>query len=314
MIPPQDLKNKNFSRTVRGYNPIEVDDYIKFIIGKYEQLCKENAELEKRLHIVSGKYEELANDEQAIRNAVAQARKLSEAMISAAEKKATEIIDKVQRRLDEMIEDAQIKVESEQAKLSDLRLEAARFHQMVMNAYTEQLKTMRQVEIPSPEQVLQEFPAREQIRAEAMDSLIPEEIIERAVVAPAQDPELEEFKHFVRPSRKRLTKEEKEARKKAREAGATLGRLTDEVLQSSVDEEDPSELVSPSELIAQASEMSVEEALLDPEDAPATEACEAEDAAEGTAPDVATDSRNLASTPEQSTASDATDDAEDSSI
>ena len=46
MIPPEDLKNKNFSRTVRGYNPIEVDDYILFLLTKYEQLYTENAELE----------------------------------------------------------------------------------------------------------------------------------------------------------------------------------------------------------------------------------------------------------------------------
>ncbi len=263
MIQPEDLKNKSFSRIVRGYNPIEVDDYIAFLIAKYEQLYKENADLEKRLHIVSGKYEELANDEEAIRNAVGQARKVSEAMIQAAEKTADGIIEKVNARCEEIIEDAQIKVEAEQKKLAALRMDTAKFHEMVLNEYTRHLKNMRAVSIPSVEEVEREFPSHSAIEEQAMDDLIPSEIIERAVVSPAKDPALEEFKRFLRGGRKKLTREEKEALKKGDKDGKPLpGHLTEEILQSSVDDED---LNSDEEvnILAKAPELSVEEALLD---------------------------------------------------
>ena len=32
MIAPHELKNKTFSRVVRGYNPLEVDEYFDFLI------------------------------------------------------------------------------------------------------------------------------------------------------------------------------------------------------------------------------------------------------------------------------------------
>ena len=262
MIPTDNLKNKNFSRSVRGYNPIEVDDYIKFLLTKYEQLHEENADLEKRLHIVSGKYEELVNEEEAIRNAVAQAQKLSESMIRSAEKSANDIIDKVNKRCEDIIEDAQIKVEAEQKKLADLRFSAAQFKEMLIREYTKYLKNLRETEIPSVDEVKAEFPTLDAIRKAAMESLIPDEIIERAVVSTANDPELVGFKRFVRHGQKRLSPEEKSSRKEERENGVrSVGDLTDEILQSNVDDELPGETKNDEDLLAAAHEMSVEDAL-----------------------------------------------------
>ena len=34
MIAPYELKNKTFSRAVRGYNPAEVDEYFDFLISE----------------------------------------------------------------------------------------------------------------------------------------------------------------------------------------------------------------------------------------------------------------------------------------
>ncbi|MBP3686387.1 MAG: DivIVA domain-containing protein, partial [Clostridia bacterium] len=190
MIPPEDLKNKSFSRTVRGYNPIEVDDYILFLLTKYEQLYAENAELEKRLHIVSGKYEELASDEDSIRKAVGQAQKFSESMIRSAERSAAEILERVNTRCEDMIQDAQIKVESEQIKLAQLRLDAAKFKEMLIEEYSKYLKLLRATEIPSPEDAKKEFPSGALIFDTAMDEIEPAEILETSVLAAAADPEL----------------------------------------------------------------------------------------------------------------------------
>ena len=261
MIPPEDLKNKSFSRTVRGYNPIEVDDYILFLLTKYEQLYAENAELEKRLHIVSGKYEELASDEDSIRKAVGQAQKFSESMIRSAERSAAEILERVNTRCEDMIQDAQIKVESEQIKLARLRLDAAKFKEMLTEEYSKYLKLLRATEIPSPEDAKKEFPSGALIFDTAMDEIEPAEILETSVLAAAADPELEEFKRFVRPKKKRLTRDEKDAIKRARKEGRVFdGSLTDMVLESIVDAEETPE-DSDEQLLAESPEMSVEDAV-----------------------------------------------------
>ena len=246
MIPVQDLQNKSFSRTVRGYNPIEVDDYVKFLLAKYEELCRENAELEKRLHHVSGKYEELASDENAIRNAVGQAKKLVESMLSAAEKAADEVVDKARARCDELIENAQIKVEAEEEKALELRLKAAEFKEMLIREFSRYLGEVTATRIPTTEEVRAEFPTREQIRTEVLDDLIAEDIIEEAVLDTARDPSLEEFKRFTRPQGTHLTPEEKEARQNADKRYP--GHLTDEILKSNVDEDPGAQNDPPADL------------------------------------------------------------------
>ena len=59
MLAPHELKNKTFAKTVRGYNPIDVDEYIDFIIGKYTEIYRENMELEKKLKSVAAKLDQI---------------------------------------------------------------------------------------------------------------------------------------------------------------------------------------------------------------------------------------------------------------
>ena len=47
MLAPHELKSKSFSKSLKGYNPSEVDDYIEFLIDKYTELYRENSELER---------------------------------------------------------------------------------------------------------------------------------------------------------------------------------------------------------------------------------------------------------------------------
>ncbi|MBP3685620.1 MAG: hypothetical protein J6J21_01175, partial [Clostridia bacterium] len=69
------------------------------------------------------------------------------------------------------------------------------------------------------------------------------------------------FKRFVRPKKKRLTREEKDAIKRARKEGRVFdGNLTDMVLESIVDAEETPE-DSDEQLLAESPEMSVEDAV-----------------------------------------------------
>ena len=49
MIPPHELKNKEFTRVMRGYAIPEVDEYISFVMEKYTDLYRENDALERKL-------------------------------------------------------------------------------------------------------------------------------------------------------------------------------------------------------------------------------------------------------------------------
>ena len=44
MLTPLDIENKRFTRTLKGYNVEEVDDFLDQLTLEYEKLYKENAE------------------------------------------------------------------------------------------------------------------------------------------------------------------------------------------------------------------------------------------------------------------------------
>ena len=78
---PEEIRNKEFSIALRGYNISEVEDYIELLLEKYDTLYNENAELADRLSQLSARYEALASSS-----------KRAESLVKDAEKEAATII------------------------------------------------------------------------------------------------------------------------------------------------------------------------------------------------------------------------------
>ena len=86
------LKSKAFSKTLKGYSPAEVDDYIEFLIDKYTELYRENNELERKLKIVVTNFDEIRDEEEAIRSTLLKAQKLGEKIIRDANRNGVTVL------------------------------------------------------------------------------------------------------------------------------------------------------------------------------------------------------------------------------
>ena len=105
MLAPHELKNKSFTKTMRGYNPQEVDEYIDFLVENYTSLYRENSELERKLKIVVTNLDELKDEEESIRSTLLKSQKLSEKIIRDANEKADVITSSIKDRCDAIIAD-----------------------------------------------------------------------------------------------------------------------------------------------------------------------------------------------------------------
>ena len=76
MLAPHELKNKAFSKSLKGYNAAEVDDYIEFLIEKYTEAYRENSELDRKLRVVVNTLDEIKDEEESIRNTLISAQKM----------------------------------------------------------------------------------------------------------------------------------------------------------------------------------------------------------------------------------------------
>lgn len=105
MIAPHELKNKTFTRTVRGYNPTEVDEHIAFLLESYTDIYKENDEYVHRIALLEDQLEKYTKDSEAIRAALLNAQKVSEKIINEANEKSEIIIKSVKDACDEKLDE-----------------------------------------------------------------------------------------------------------------------------------------------------------------------------------------------------------------
>ncbi len=135
MLPPYELKNKEFSKNMRGYNTAEVDEHFAFIIEKYTELYRENDELERKLKTAYAKLDEIKNEEESIRNAMINAQRASAKLMTEANDRADIIINTARKTCDRILADFKLKIQEEKAVLLALNTAIGEFKEKLFKLY-----------------------------------------------------------------------------------------------------------------------------------------------------------------------------------
>jgi cell division initiation protein len=111
-----DIQNQRFARRLRGYEPAEVDAFLRMIAEDYGALVSEAETLRGRVHQLEARVEELAANERRIQETLTTAQDLTEDLkqtarreatltVTEAEVKAEKIIDAAHRRASKLADD-----------------------------------------------------------------------------------------------------------------------------------------------------------------------------------------------------------------
>jgi cell division initiation protein len=95
-ITPMDIEQQEFSRSFRGYNEEEVDDFLDKIVKDYEELIDENVRLNEEIERMQEKLKEFSEIEETLRSALLNAQKSAEEMKGRVESEAKIIIEKAE--------------------------------------------------------------------------------------------------------------------------------------------------------------------------------------------------------------------------
>lgn len=98
-----DIKSKQFDIVKRGYNPEEVDVFLREIARFIDKMSDEKTELLKKMEILANKVEEYKQDEESIQEALLGAQKLGKSVLSRAQEKASELERESQEKSDHML-------------------------------------------------------------------------------------------------------------------------------------------------------------------------------------------------------------------
>ncbi len=154
MLAPHELKNKSFTKSIKGYNPTEVDDHIEFLIEKYTELYREYNELNKKLRVVATRLDEIKGEEASIRSTLVNAQKMSEKIIRDANDKADLITGAIKERCDAVIADFKQRMVKEKEEMWAIRTAVLDFKQDVFDLYRKHIEELQGINVNSLEEIV----------------------------------------------------------------------------------------------------------------------------------------------------------------
>ncbi len=153
MLAPHEL-NKNFQKSVMGYNPSDVDNHISFIIEKYTEVYNANNELEQKLKTVLAKLDELKAEEDSIRGTLVKSQNIGEKIIKDAKERADFIQNSVQEGCDEIIARFKSQLNEEKNELLNMRASILEFRKEIFGMYKAHIYELQNLPIGTLEELV----------------------------------------------------------------------------------------------------------------------------------------------------------------
>lgn len=154
MLAPHELKNKSFSKSLKGYTPAEVDEYIEFLIGKYTEAYRENNELERKLHVVVTNLDEIKDEEESIRSTLLAAQKMADRIVKDANERAGVITGAIKERCDAVIEEFRIQLDAEKQEMWELRSRVVDFKKQLFDLYRGHIEALKDISVNEIDEIV----------------------------------------------------------------------------------------------------------------------------------------------------------------
>lgn len=194
MLLPQEIRNHTFSRAIRGYATVEVDDYIQYLADTVDSLHRENAELDQKLTIAMEKLEELRAREARVARLDTEMRRAAATLLFEAEKQQKKILADAQSYADRVIADADAHAAIQKKVREEIREEVLRFKEELYARYGQHIDQLETIAGAAAKVRFEDIPTPAVAPVQvAATPVIHEEIVaEEPVIAPALEDAIEE--------------------------------------------------------------------------------------------------------------------------
>ncbi|HHW06583.1 MAG TPA: DivIVA domain-containing protein [Clostridia bacterium] len=137
---PLDLqKGREFKKSFRGYRPKDVDSYINKVLKDYEQIYRQNLDLQEQLQELQEKLNHYTTIEHTLQETLVLAQQAAEEVKKNGEKEAALLLEQARLQGENMIRDAE-------ARVKEIRDEYARLQQLEAG-YRTHLKAFFQAQL-----------------------------------------------------------------------------------------------------------------------------------------------------------------------
>lgn len=129
MLKPRDIANVNFRQAWRGYNQEDVDEFMRKIVGSYEELYQENVRLKEHTGELKLRIDEYSQTETHIDETLSLARQTAADVKGAAEERAKATVAEAEVQAERILRGAHQRVEEHLSRVHELTRQERAFRE-----------------------------------------------------------------------------------------------------------------------------------------------------------------------------------------
>lgn len=148
-LTPNDLRNQEFERKVRGYDPVEVASILEEVAAQWERMLADNLHLSEKCSALEGQISKYADLEQTLRDTLVLARKAAEDEMETAKKEAQLVVERARLDADSIVREANARAEEYRRQMAHLRNTRDRLKadlEGLLHSYTTQIRKLDDVD------------------------------------------------------------------------------------------------------------------------------------------------------------------------
>ena len=126
-ITPLDVQNQQFRVKFRGFDMVEVDNFLDLVANELEELLRENNRLKEEDRQKAGKIQELEGAEKELRNALISTQQICEELKNNARKEGELMLEEARGNARKIMETAQGQVMEIESEIMRLKRQRAEF-------------------------------------------------------------------------------------------------------------------------------------------------------------------------------------------
>jgi len=126
-ITPLDIQQQQFRVKFRGFDMVEVDNFLDLVANEFEELLRENNRVKEEDRQKLERIQQLEGAEKDLRNALVSAQQICEEMKNNARKEGELIIEEAKGNARKIMEAAQAQAMQVEAEITQLKRQRSEF-------------------------------------------------------------------------------------------------------------------------------------------------------------------------------------------
>jgi len=126
-ITPLDIQQQQFRVRFRGFDMVEVDNFLDLLANEFEELLKDNNQLREEDRRKLARINELEAGEKELRDTLISAQRITEEMKNSAQKEAELIIEEAKLNAQKIIGNGQSQALQVENEINQLKRQRAQF-------------------------------------------------------------------------------------------------------------------------------------------------------------------------------------------